>query len=133
MMDLDYFKYINDTWGHPVGDEVLKQCAEKIKAVIRSTDILVRMGGEEFMILLPQTDSSRAYEIADMIRMELEQDRHPVAGKYTASFGVAGKWEGETVNSFYRRIDEALYHAKEEGRNCVILYDQFYKKDIELE
>lgn len=123
-LDLDRFKRVNDTWGHPIGDEVLKLTANTVKDSIRESDILVRMGGEEFAVLLPHTDADAAYKIAERARKAIEEANHPIAGKVTASFGVAERQSGESYNSLYRRVDKALYKAKDSGRNCVIVYEE---------
>jgi len=122
IIDLDYFKKVNDTWGHPVGDDVLIQTARLIKGIIRKADIVIRLGGEEFLILLPQTNLDGAVETAEKIRRMMEQTSHPVAGVCTASFGAAQRTRGETYISFYKRGDDALYSAKEQGRNRVCRY-----------
>jgi diguanylate cyclase (GGDEF)-like protein len=119
-LDLDHFKKVNDTWGHPVGDEVLKWVVRILQENIRKTDILVRLGGEEFMILLTQTGLGGAREAAEKLRSTLENTQHPVVGKCTASFGAAERLEGEAFSNLYSRVDEALYRAKENGRNQVV-------------
>lgn len=123
-LDLDRFKKVNDTWGHPIGDEVLKQTATIVKNSIRESDVLIRLGGEEFAILLPQTDIDAAYMVAERARKAIEEASHPIAGKVTASFGVAERQNGESYNNLYRRVDEALYSAKNKGRNCVVVYEE---------
>ena len=123
ILDLDHFKRVNDTWGHPIGDEVLKQTADITRTYIRKNDVLVRLGGEEFLILLPHTDSGGAFETAEKIRKGLEERVHPIAGKCTASFGVVERAKWESFISLYKRADDALYNAKEGGRNCTVKYD----------
>lgn len=123
-LDLDRFKKVNDTWGHPIGDEVLKLVSNVVKNSIRKSDVLVRLGGEEFAILLPHTDIAAAHMVAEKTRQAIEEASHPIAGKVTASFGIAERQSGETYNSLYRRVDKALYRAKELGRNCVIAYEE---------
>lgn len=130
IFDLDHFKKVNDTYGHPIGDEVLKQTAQIAAGMIRKTDTLVRLGGEEFMLLMPGTDMTGAQEVAEKIRLALEKRTHPIAGKCTASFGVAVKTEGETFISLYKRVDEAMYNAKESGCNRVVNYEEKAKKPI---
>jgi len=130
IFDLDHFKKVNDSYGHPIGDEVLRQTAQIAEGMIRKTDILVRLGGEEFMLLLPGTDIIGAYEVAEKIRIALENRIHPVAGKCTASFGVTVKTEGETFINLYKRVDEALYSAKDSGRNRIVSYEEGLKKPI---
>nr|WP_320147002.1 diguanylate cyclase [uncultured Anaeromusa sp.] len=124
MLDLDYFKRINDTWGHPVGDLVLKELAQVIRGLIRKTDFLVRLGGEEFIIVMPQTNGDEVLRAAEKIRILLEQHRYPVVGQVTVSIGVAEHMEGETLDSWYGRVDCAMYQAKESGRNCVKVADK---------
>ena len=123
IFDLDHFKRVNDKWGHPIGDEVLKQIADVTGTIVRKSDILIRLGGEEFLILLPQTDITGAMETAEKIRIALESGRHQIAGQCTASFGVAEKVKEETFISLYQKADEALYVAKKSGRNRVVSYE----------
>lgn len=120
ILDLDRFKKVNDTWGHPVGDELLKHISQLTQKMIRDTDILVRFGGEEFVILLPETSIEDSVVMAENIRKTIETNSHPITGKQTASFGVAEKYPHETFDNWYKRLDEALYQAKETGRNKVI-------------
>jgi len=120
--DLDFFKKVNDTFGHPVGDEVLKWASKIAQSNIRKTDVAFRIGGEEFAIMMPQTNIVQAEFVAEKIRHAIEQEPHPKAGRITASFGVAERFKGETFKSWYRRFDEALYSAKSTGRNKVVCY-----------
>ncbi|HWQ30624.1 MAG TPA: diguanylate cyclase, partial [Negativicutes bacterium] len=120
LMDLDHFKKVNDTWGHPEGDEVLKQTARIVADTIRISDLLIRFGGEEFIILLPSTTIEGAAAAAEKIRSRIEDHVHPVCGKQTASFGVAEQLQGEAFSSWYHRLDKALYQAKQGGRNRVV-------------
>lgn len=120
LLDLDHFKDVNDTWGHPVGDEQLKLTAQTTGASIRSSDILVRFGGEEFIVLLPKTHLNGAVAAAEKIRKAIEKNNHPITGRQTASFGVAERIKGESFAHWYQRLDEALYNAKASGRNRVI-------------
>ena len=123
IFDLDHFKKVNDTWGHPIGDEMLKHVAEITNNTIRESDIFIRLGGEEFMIILPNTNITGAVEIAERVRKALEENEHPVAGKQTASFGVAEKIKDDIFNDLYKRADKAVYLAKESGRNRVVRYE----------
>lgn len=123
ILDLDYFKKINDKWGHPVGDEVLKLTGEITRHVIRKSDLLVRIGGEEFVVVLPNTNLNGALIVAEKIRKALCKNCHPLTGTLTASFGVAERRKSESYYHWYKRADEALYRAKESGRNCVISSD----------
>lgn len=120
LLDLDHFKRVNDEWGHPVGDSVLKFTAEIIMKTIRISDYAFRIGGEEFLVLMPKTDSKGAVKAADKIRRAIEEATHPVIGNYTVSLGVAERREDELYHELYKRIDEALYQAKNNGRNCVV-------------
>ena len=124
ILDLDYFKRVNDTWGHPVGDEQLKLTARIMENAKRDSDVLIRFGGEEFVILLPQTTREGAATAAEKIRAVLEESHHPVTGRQTASFGVAERMKSESFRHWYRRLDEALYRAKEGGRNQVAASDE---------
>ncbi len=119
LLDLDHFKKVNDQWGHPVGDEVLKATAQIINGILRGIDVLVRFGGEEFIVLMPETDRSGATRAAEKIRNTLEAYRHPVVGTVTGSLGVAERKQDESRDNWYKRLDDALYRAKENGRNRV--------------
>ena len=119
MLDLDHFKVINDNFGHPIGDDVLQNTAQIMSAHIRASDLLFRFGGEEFLILMPHTDLAGANVTAENIRKAIEQQTHPLVGKYTVSIGVAQRKPQEDYADLYRRVDEALYHAKKAGRNRV--------------
>ena len=128
IMDLDLFKQINDTYGHPAGDEVLKKAGSTIISMLRSVDMIGRFGGEEFVIMLPQTDREDAKLVTERIRVGLEHlDLSDVGVKtsVTASFGVAVA-EGSKVTSLEDilwQADQALYLAKSQGRNRVCIYD----------
>lgn len=120
ILDLDHFKNVNDTWGHPVGDIILKETAELATRNLRRSDFLIRIGGEEFLLLMPHTNLKEAMVVANKIRKEIEDIVHPIIGKYTASFGVAQWDKSESFKELYERADEALYKAKEKGRNRVV-------------
>ncbi len=128
MVDLDEFKKVNDQFGHQVGDEVLVRVSRLLSKSLRPTDILARWGGEEFLILLPETRLNMAVEIAERLRATLETDMRLNAegGCYdiTASFGVAEVGQGEV--GLYEGLicaDQALYRAKDQGRNMVAEFD----------
>ncbi|ADN08411.1 sensor domain-containing diguanylate cyclase [Sulfurimonas autotrophica] len=118
MLDIDFFKRINDTYGHDVGDKVLQSHSALILENLRESDILCRVGGEEFMIILPQTTQEQAYYKAEDLRKKVqnEQDMHL---QITMSFGVAQFHKADTYETLYKRVDTALYKAKESGRNKV--------------
>ena len=130
ILDIDHFKKINDAWGHPIGDEVLQKTASIVKSLLRRADILIRLGGEEFLVVLPHTDVNGTLEAAEKIRKAIEAADHTVAGKWTASFGIAERKYLESYDELYRRVDEALYLAKEGGRNRVVSYEAESKKPI---
>lgn len=119
MFDVDNFKKINDTFGHDVGDEVLKRITEIVKKNIRSTDIFARWGGEEFMILLPETPLEKAKLVAEKLRRAIEKGDFGKVGKVTASFGVTQLKDEDTPETFIKRVDQAMYLAKRKGKNRV--------------
>ncbi|MBT4522958.1 MAG: diguanylate cyclase [Halieaceae bacterium] len=124
VVDIDHFKRVNDTWGHDVGDVVLKQVAATIKQTCRSGEVVARWGGEEFTVLLPSSDSSNALKVAERIRRNVENIPlsriKPVSYRITVSIGLSTAIANETtfVEQF-KQADEALYQAKESGRNTV--------------
>ena len=122
ILDIDLFKRINDTYGHLVGDDILKYLVNSIAKEMRSSDIFARFGGEEFIILLPDTEESGCYGLAQKIRTVLEST--PYSGKelkipLTISIGISQLKEEKLVRELVRRADEALYTAKRNGRNRV--------------
>lgn len=122
--DIDHFKAINDTYGHDCGDITLASSAKWIKENLRDSDILFRYGGEEFVILLSDTDSHGAKLLAERIRASIE--RHTIAYgmetiKITASLGVSTLQNDDTMESFVKHADQAMYAAKNNGRNQVAL------------
>lgn len=119
MVDLDYFKQINDTHGHHEGDRVLRDFSAMVKSNIRDSDIPGRWGGEEFLIICPESDLDGAVFLAENLRDKTSQIPFPVTGPQSASFGVATFTPGESRDELVRRADEALYLAKRNGRNCV--------------
>lgn len=119
LIDIDHFKSFNDTYSHLVGDEVLVTIAKTIKKVTRESDTFARWGGEEFVMILPRTTKENAAIVAEHLRQTVEKIKHPTAGNVTASFGVAQYEINDTQESIYTKCDEALYLAKESGRNRV--------------
>jgi diguanylate cyclase (GGDEF)-like protein/PAS domain S-box-containing protein len=119
MLDIDHFKAVNDTYGHQVGDTVLREMAMLIKDSIRSTDIIGRWGGEEFMLICPKTDSSNAYAVAQNIRENIQTHNFPRVGSLTISAGVSDIISNEDVNALVNSADSLLYDAKHNGRNVV--------------
>ncbi|MBP9903927.1 MAG: GGDEF domain-containing protein [Rhodoferax sp.] len=125
LLDLDYFKRVNDTWGHPAGDAVLKNVAVVANNTVRATDLVGRLGGEEFIILLPNTSLEAARRLAEKLRANLEHSSvvwEKSAIHTTVSIGVASTSAAENLDfdHLYTVADKALYIAKEKGRNRVI-------------
>jgi diguanylate cyclase (GGDEF)-like protein len=119
MLDIDHFKSINDRYGHHAGDLVLKSMVDMIKNRIRKIDTLARWGGEEFVILLPETAANKAAVVAEELRQHLSQMDIPGVDRVTVSFGVAGYCPGDTVDTLVNKADNMMYEAKAAGRNCV--------------
>ena len=120
LIDLDHFKQLNDTYGHLAGDEVLRRFARQLRSSMRQADIICRWGGEEFILLLKDTDSSTAQQLAEKIRAQTEQSRYPFAGvnlQVTTSLGLTAMRADDSLDSLLGRADKALYRAKESGRN----------------
>ena len=120
MCDIDHFKKINDVYGHNAGDNVLKFITQVIKDNIRESDVFARWGGEEFVVLMPNTDIISANKVATKLKDKVASADFPDVGHVTASFGVAlFNSDTDTADSFINRSDTALYEAKESGRNEV--------------
>lgn len=127
LLDIDYFKIINDKYGHDVGDNVLKKFTEVIRSILRKNDILVRYGGEEFLIILLGADEEKSHQLGELIRTNIKKTEFPpmAPGKVTCSIGltVVGLVNDTfEPNKFLKQADKALYHAKEHGRDQVTLY-----------
>ena len=119
MFDIDHFKKVNDIHGHTIGDEVLKKYTALIRSELRSSDVFCRVGGEEFVIILPHTNLNNAGIIAEKIRARVEE--HQTKVSITMSFGVVQIKEDEDSSLLYKRVDKLLYKAKESGRNKVVV------------
>jgi|GEM_PF-1532479 len=119
MFDLDHFKHINDTFGHSVGDMVLKKLVHTCHGLLREVDVLARWGGEEFMLLLPATPLLGAVYLAERLRQAIAEEPFPPVPILTSSFGVAELGPEEAEAHCYKRLDAALYRAKANGRNRV--------------
>ena len=119
--DIDRFKAVNDSYGHPVGDVVLRTVADCVRAVLRSSDVLVRSGGEEFQVIAPHTSAIDGLRMAGKIRQAVEQTAIPGCDHVTVSLGVAQLGEQESADSLSQRVDAAMARAKRAGRNCVEL------------
>jgi two-component system cell cycle response regulator len=126
ILDVDYFKPVNDTYGHAVGDRVLKELAERIRKNIRNVDLPCRIGGEEFVVALPDTDSAVAMRIAERLRQAVGGRPFYVTANggpltLTISVGISSLEKGsDTLETILQRADDALYRAKREGRNRVV-------------
>ena len=121
MLDIDHFKEVNDRFGHSVGDAVLKHLCRLIRGLVRQGDQLIRWGGEEFLVLLPETTVVDAQALAERIRSEVAAENFDQVGPVTISLGVAQLWPEDTIDNLLKRVDLALYKAKQGGRNCVVV------------
>ena len=121
IVDIDHFKSINDSHGHLVGDQVLREFSNVLRQCTRPQDFVGRWGGEEFIIVMPEIDLEQATKNAERLRQQIEQHDFGAAGRVTASFGLAVSTEGDTQEKLIQRVDESLYRAKQQGRNQVIV------------
>ncbi len=126
--DIDHFKSVNDTYGHVAGDEILKQVSARLSSNIRPTDLVARFGGEEFVMVLPNTDLKEGFTIAERIRMLIEEVPFVISAgdgalKKTTSIGVTKFILGEAIEDMLKRADKGLYQAKESGRNKVVIVE----------
>lgn len=119
MLDIDYFKGINDSYGHDVGDRVLVGVAHLLNCNLRKADCCARWGGEEFILLAPETSLEQAVRLAEKIRGAIKHATFPIQGSITASLGVVEVHPQETLKGVMKRVDNALYLAKEKGRDQV--------------
>jgi len=125
MFDIDHFKVVNDTWGHDAGDEVLREVAARAGRNLRTFDLVARLGGEEFVVVLPDTDPESARLVAERLRMRIGDTPMVVPGipdpiRVTVSVGYSVSERGDTADALIKRSDEALYQAKREGRDRVV-------------
>ncbi|MGH9810937.1 MAG: diguanylate cyclase [Terriglobia bacterium] len=124
MADIDHFKRVNDTYGHDVGDVVLKEFSTRFRRNTRGIDLPCRYGGEEFLVIMPETDMARAYQVGERLRVAIAADAfqiRPGLGIHlTASVGIATlECPDDTPEAVFRRADNALFAAKRRGRNRV--------------
>jgi diguanylate cyclase (GGDEF)-like protein/PAS domain S-box-containing protein len=119
MFDLDHFKDVNDTYGHTVGDEVLIESSDVVRLHMRRINHFIRWGGEEFIVIAVETDLNGSVQLAERIRQEIELHEFEKVGSITLSFGVTQLKANDTAETFIKRVDDALYMAKEGGRNMV--------------
>ena len=127
VLDIDHFKSVNDSWGHDAGDEVLREFADRVRACTRGIDLVARMGGEEIVVVLPDTGRDAAYRVAERIRERVESAPFAIQNntrdiRVTVSVGVSNRRAGDTSSAdMMKRADDALYRAKADGRNRVIV------------
>ncbi|WP_207458805.1 PleD family two-component system response regulator [Azospirillum sp. SYSU D00513] len=126
MFDIDHFKVVNDTYGHGIGDEVLREVTARASRHLRTFDLVARLGGEEFIVILPDSDGEAALLVAERLRDRIAGSPFEISAEVgsipvTVSVGIAvGGRAGDTAESLVRRADEALYEAKRSGRNCIM-------------
>jgi two-component system cell cycle response regulator len=125
VLDIDYFKSINDTWGHDTGDDVLREFAIRIKKAIRGIDLACRYGGEEFVVVMPETDMAVATMVAERLRRRIASEPFLIQQgassiEVTISIGLAALGRDEDAAMLFKRADQALYRAKRDGRNRVV-------------
>lgn len=127
ILDIDYFKAVNDTWGHDAGDEVLREFAQRLRKSVRGIDLACRLGGEEFVVVMPDTDAGVASIVAERIRSRVAGEPFAIhkgarAIDVTVSIGMAQRQAGDAeAGALIKRADQALYRAKRDGRNRVVL------------
>ncbi len=132
IIDIDYFKKVNDTYGHLAGDTFLKQLSNILRRRFRSVDVLSRYGGEEFAVLMYHTTINESYKILEEVRKMVEEEKffmpiesyHPIQIKKTISIGIAELKEEQTPDEIIKKADIALYKAKEQGRNRICIYEE---------
>ena len=123
ILDIDFFKSINDTYGHDAGDDVLREFAHRLKKSIRGIDLACRYGGEEFVVVMPDTDMTVAAMVAERLRRRIASEPFKIAQgdkSVTISIGIAALGAEDTPAQVLKRADQALYRAKHEGRNRVV-------------
>ena len=122
IFDIDHFKHFNDIHGHQIGDDILFELAQLVQNRLRTTDLFARWGGEEFAIILTNTNLNAAQTFAEKIRLSIQQHNFKNNLKLTCSFGVTTIQDEDYEDVLFKRADTALYRAKREGRNQVIVH-----------
>lgn len=117
MLDIDHFKVVNDTYGHDAGDYVLKEMTATVAKNLRKSDVFARLGGEEFVIIAPDTALEEAFQLAEKVRLAIADHQFEQIGQITISLGVTELVWHDNIDTISRRVDDALYHAKNQGRN----------------
>lgn len=129
MVDLDHFKHVNDTYGHDVGDQVLRHVSALMMSIVRTDEVVTRYGGEEFVILAPDSPSGDASNLGERLLQHIRRQNIPLPNgetlSVTASIGIATSETGECQTTLLRRADEALYHAKRSGRDRLSIAGEF--------
>lgn len=125
LIDIDHFKTVNDTYGHDVGDEVLKTLTAIVQENIRKMDIFARWGGEEFLVLCSNTDLETIQKLSEKLRSAVENTPFPTVDHVTISLGASTFREDDTFTSLFKRVDQGLYYAKEHGRNQVVVVSPY--------
>lgn len=121
---MDYFKQVNDTFGHLAGDKLLSQLAKLISDNLRASDIFGRYGGEEFLIICTQTNKQKAFLLAEKLRMVVKNFRFDEVGYKTISLGVSDLQKDDNVKSLFKKADDALYQAKNSGRDKSVVFEE---------
>ena len=121
MFDIDHFKQVNDTFGHPTGDTTIVAIVELVAEALRKGDLLARWGGEEFVVLVGNTDLEGTGQLAERLRAGIEAFSFAKVGRVTCSFGVTSFRDADDSDTFLQRVDRALYKAKDSGRNAVVV------------
>ena len=117
--DIDFFKKVNDSYGHKVGDMVLSKLCDIVSRSVRKSDIFGRWGGEEFLIILPETTEDEAISLAEKLRQKIEKHTFDKVKNITCSFGVTNYKNGDNPETIMMRVDKQLYKAKQNGRNKI--------------
>ena len=130
ILDIDFFKKINDTYGHTKADDMLIQMAKIMKKEVRKSDIVARFGGEEFVVLLPGTNAQKATKVVQRLKNKIQSDKFLSKYKLTVSGGLTEYQEKDTPKKMQERSDKALYEAKESGRDKIVLLTKNKKKEI---
>jgi diguanylate cyclase (GGDEF)-like protein len=125
LIDIDNFKQYNDTYGHQQGDDVLRRFSNRLKKIVRENDTVARLGGEEFVIIMPEANNDMAFNLAERLRLDVANyPPRDANGKFTISIGVAGfPSDAQDTNKLLRKADSALYEAKRKGKNKVCIYN----------
>ena len=120
MLDIDWFKKINDTFGHDIGDSVLQEFSSLVVSNIRKTDCFGRWGGEEFLLILPHQNKEQALNLANKIKVAISSHTFRVVNSITVSIGITEYQEGDIKEEILKKVDDALYNAKKAGRNLIV-------------